>query len=174
MIRLNSWQEAVEKPEKLQRLSDILPSYDGASQVQHLPSTSSSRRVSVPATDLAALYEKRLKRQTVEEMQFWQDFHAYQREGQVAGRCFFVKVVGRAVEMVGDGLVRVGVVDEYEGERVLYLSLGWMRGQGKLDRPVQAALQNRRLPDTLSAGDIICLYDEIIIGDTIFADKFHF
>jgi hypothetical protein len=68
----------------------------------------------------------------------------------------------------------VSVEDESARLATLYLSVRWMINQGNLpDRSISGIMNGRSLDHGIMQGEALCLYDEVISNDTIFADKFH-
>lgn len=174
MIRLNSWQESVSRKgdEQQHRLSDVISSNVEARQ----DDPRSLKRRHVNTSDDGSLsneLSKLHRRELVSEIQFWNDFSKYTGGFGIPSRCILVKALSNAVWLTED-LLQISVVDEEERPRTLYLSIRWMLNQGTLaDRSIVGILNGRPLDQGIMTDDVLCLYNEVISNDSIFADKFH-
>lgn len=177
MIRLNSWHEAVDDQQVTkQRLSDAIES-SSAVPFQQLPQAKQTKHIREP--EESSPYAVLMKRQKVEDLQFWADFQVYYQQKVVVERCFFVKTTSDSVRFIDD-LLKVNGVDETERPITLYLSLRWIMEQSVIPgRPVPLAMKSRSLQGfALKRDDVLCLYDQIKVdradGPIVIADKFHF
>jgi len=171
MIRLNTWQQAVEKDngKDSHRLSDLIANLPSDLELQ-MPST---EWILKEPENQANLLNTLRRRQTVKDLQFWTDFQAYLCNKPV-DRCLYIKCLASSIQLTDD-IWKCRVQDEFEADATLYLSLRWLRQQSLLpDRPVQLALRHRPLDAPFAEGYILLLYDFIRTeGNIIVAEKFH-
>lgn len=175
MIRLNSWHESVSLTSNdQQRLSDLIPSNTEIKQDDFVGDRRPpKRRQDIVHDGLLSELTKLQKREPVCDIQFWTDYHTFKSHGTIAQRCICVKALSNSNRLTDD-LFRFSVEDENARLATLYLSIRWMISQGNLaDRSIAGIMNGRSLDHGVMLGEALCLYDEVISNDTIFADKFH-